>query len=261
MSTALRLGLPLCAGVLGLGVACLIPDQLIVVESSDQNPSAVRFVEGIPLGEVANDACGGECPMATATALPYFLNPDDPAYQFCICSEDLQDAGQLPGAFLYAEDQDANNDGSPADLLYAAALLDWDPTTGDPATEYVAYRSYVDPQKELQLASAGAYQTLIIKRPRPNVRTIPLSFNSTFDLCNGAGRIVGPGLHTLAIMVTDRPWTVRDPETGDSSDSESTVTLEGVPDIAAGATYDIQSYVFNCYVEGDVQCGCEDPEP
>jgi hypothetical protein len=249
-STAVPAIRALMLGALMLGLSCIIPDRDIQVRTTDFNLYPVRFVEGIPLTEDARcdcdaDAC--ECPLPDFTQLPAFLDPN--AFEFCICMENNYDANRLPGVFLYVEDQD-EVDGEPADLLYAAALLDWSPTLGVPAFDYVAYRSYLDPSISLNLAPVGSYENDVIKRPRPYVRSIALTFDDAFDLCNGAGRPLEPGFHTVSFIVTDREWSTR------ISDEGMKVTNEGVPDIASGATYDIQTYVFQCLAEGDDGCGC-----
>lgn len=246
-------------GLLGVGVSCLIPDHDIQVLTTDVNRYPVRFVEGIPLSEEARCACSEtacECPMAPLTYLPPFLDPDDPAYQFCICDESKYDASQLPGVTLYVEDQD-EVDGEADDLVYAAALLDWDPTLGDPAVEYVAYRNYLDPNNSLDLLFSS-YENLVIKRPRPYVRDISLSDQNGFDLCNGAGRPIAPGNHTLSIIVTDRQWFKREAMSADAGVESMAVVQDGVPDVAAGATFDVQTFVFRCLEEGDDNCGCDD---
>ncbi len=256
------------AAALGIGIACIIPDEQIQVLITDVNESPVRFVEGIPLDESAGCACDANsctCPLPDPTGVPTFLNPEDTAYQFCICTDNKIDDGRLYGFQLFVEDQD-EEDGVPSDSLYAAALLDWDPTTGDSPFDYVAYRNYIDPRKVLDFYYSS-YDAGIIKRPRPYVRSINLNdLSGRFDLCNDAGRPVGAGFHTLSIIVSDRPWFQRDAatagtDTGGDGDPLETMsaTLDGVPDIAAGATYDIQTYVFKCFEELDEQCGCVEP--
>jgi hypothetical protein len=261
-----RIALLCGAAALGVGIACIIPDSRIQVLITDVNSSPVRFVEGIPLDESARCACSPstcECPLPGAPNIPTYLNPDDSAYRFCICSENKIDEGRLYGVEFYVEDQD-EDDGVPSDSLYAAALLDWDPTAGDSAFDYVAYRSYLDPRKSLDLAYSS-YEQAVIKRPRPYLRSILMrDLTGRFDLCNGAGRPVGPGYHTLSLIVSDRLWFQRDGavvetgETGETSEPLETmpITLDGVPDIAAGATYDFQTYVFFCHEEADDNCGC-----
>ncbi|PRP97106.1 hypothetical protein ENSA5_34890 [Enhygromyxa salina] len=253
------------AAAIGVGLACIIPDRDIQVFTTDINQYPVHFVEGIPIDEDARCACDPEtceCPLPAFTALPTFLDPSD--YELCICGENKIDAKQLPGVSLYIEDQD-EVDGEPADKIYAAALLDWDPTLGDAAFDYVAYRSYLDPRDPLDV-SFSSYELEVLKRPRPYVRSLTLSDANGFDLCNGAGRPVAPGFHTLSVMVTDRQWFQREATLVDSGDATTggdplesmAVVLEGVPNIAAGATYDIQTYVFQCLEETDEKCGCAD---
>ena len=258
------LGVGATAFAVGVGFACIIPDEDIQVVITNVNEYPVRFVEGIPLDEAARCACSStcECPLPSFTGIPPFLNPEDPAYQFCICGDNKIDEGRLYGGLLFVEDQD-QLDGVPSDTLYAAALLDWDPTFGDSAFDYVAYRNYLDPRKALDLYYSS-YESGVIKRPRPYVRSITLTdLTGRFDLCNDAGRPLAPGFHTLSLMATDRPWFQRDSGLVNETDGEDgdpietmPTTLEGVPDIAAGATYDIQTFVFMCQAEGDPNCGC-----
>lgn len=240
---------------IALGLSCIIPDRDIQVRTTDFNLYPVRFVEGIVLTEEARCACDAdtcECPLPDFTLLPTFLDPNE--HKFCICKENKFDDNALPGVQLFVEDQD-EVDGEPADLLYAAALLDWSPTLGAPAFDYVAYRGYLDPDEPLNLSSSHDYENNVIKRPRPYVREIELvatqvNDEDAFDLCNGAGRPLLPGFHTLSLVVTDREWSKRVSDTGVE------VSQHGVPDIAAGATYDIQTYVFHCLAEGE-EGGCE----
>ncbi len=251
------------AAALGVGLACIIPDRDIQVIISNNNEYPARFVEGIPLDEAARCACSEdtcECPLPGFTGIPPFLNPEDPAYQFCICADNKIDEGRLVGGLLFVEDQDAD-EGVPLDSLYVAALLDWDPTTGDSPFDYVAYRNYIDPRRPLDLYYSS-YESGVIRRPRPYVRQITFSdLTGRVDLCNDAGRPVGPGFHTLSFIVTDRLWFQREGElvstdSGDEGFETMPTILDGVPDIAAGATYDIQTYVFFCQSEGDPNCGC-----
>lgn len=254
---AIELGvLVLCVGgSIGLGVACIIPDTRIQVRSSDENLNVVRFIEGVPLDEPARAACDEEtlqCPMPDLADLPTFLDPAD--YPFCICAEDKIDANRLPGVTVQAEDADAE------DELRAALILDWSPVDGDSAFDYIAYRNYLDPIQALEPVG-GSYQNNVIKRTPPSVYSITLTDTTgRFDLCNGAGRELSGGFHTLTLMVTDRPWFTTEPiDVGTEGGGQTMpITLEGVPDIAAGATYDIETYVFNCYDEASEPdlCNC-----
>lgn len=245
-----RWSVVLLGAAVGIAVACIIPDEQIQIVISDLNNYPVRFVEAIPLDEAARCACSPscQCPLPGVTGIPTYLDPQDPAYQFCICGDNKVDNGRLLGLEIYVEDQD-EVDGAAGDSLYAAALLDWDPTSGDSPFDYVAYRGYLDPRRPLVL-SYSSYESFVIKRPRPHVRQITLKDPETqrFDFCNGAGRPVGPGFHTLTLIVTDRMWFKREGE----------ITLDGVPDIAAGATYDTRTYVFMCHEEGHANCDCAD---
>lgn len=259
------------AAIAVLVLACIIPDTDIQVFSLDTNANPVRIIEGIPLSEPARCACDSktcECPLAEQSSLPTFLDPTSSEYQFCLCGENRTDANRLPGIFLFAEDQD-EFDGTPTDSLYAALLIDWNPTLGESAFDYVAYDTYVDPRVPLDLYAGSSYETGIIKRPRPYVRSISMiDENSGFDLCNRAGRTLSKGFHTLTLMVTDQFWYQTSggfSDTGEPTSEDGPepmpIVYEGVPNIAAGATYDIETYVFHCFEEGELECGCEDVMP
>jgi hypothetical protein len=259
LGAALLLG----AAAIGVGIACIIPDEQIQVLVADVNASPVRFVEGITLDEAARCACSAsscECPMPGVTGIPTYLDPA--TYPFCVCGDNEIDVGRLYGLEVFVEDQD-EVEGVPSDSLYAAALLDWDPTLGESAFDYVAYRGYLDPRDPLDLYYSS-YESPI-KRPPPFVRSITLrDATQRFDLCNGAGRPIAPGYHTLSLIVSDRAWFQQESETIDTSDTGESdpletgpITLDGVPDIAAGATYDIQTYVFVCLEGSDPLCNCE----
>ncbi|EDM79042.1 hypothetical protein PPSIR1_10580 [Plesiocystis pacifica SIR-1] len=265
-----RLGAQVGLGALvGLGAGCIVPDTFIDVRVGGQNEHGVRIVESIPLDEAAAEACNAdlECPMPRETGLPVYLDPREPEYQFCICGENQIDDNRLNPVTLYAEDAD-QDEGMARDSLYAALLLDWSPTTGDSAFDYVAYRSYLDPRSPVPLFFSP-YETQVIRRPTPFQRAIQLSDvdGSSFDLCNGSGTELTPGVHTLTLLVTDRDWFQTEPtivtgDTGDESGGFETlaIKLEGVPDIAAGATYDLETYVFSCLEVGEEGCNCVDVE-
>lgn len=260
---SLLLAVPLLVATALAVHACIIPDTYIQVRTTDENLHGVRIVEGIPLDEPARAACDPNnlaCPMPDATGLPHFLDPANDSFKFCVCSENKIDDNRLGGVLFYAEDAD-EEEGSPRDSLYGVLLLDWSPTLGESAFDYVAYRSYLDARDALDLYFSS-YETTIIKRPRPWVRSMTLNDETGhFDLCNGAGRVLAPGDHTLTLMVTDRPWFTTEPLDGGTETGLDTmaVTLEGVPDISAGATYDIETYVFHCFEEGDEECNCVEP--
>lgn len=247
----------------GVGAGCIIPDRGIRVQSGEVNLHAVRFVESIPLEPEAETACDPDeqvCPLPPITGLPTYLDPTNEAFQFCICSENRVDENRLAGVTLFAEDAD-EDDGEPKDLLYAVLLLDWNPTTGESAFNYVAYRGYLDPREPLN-EFFSSYENLVISRPQPFVRSITLQdTDGHFDLCNQAGLDLMPGTHTLTVMVTDRQWFQLTPSVDGETGVESmTIEYEGVPDIADGATYDIETYVFTCLEEGADGCDCVDAE-
>ena len=81
------------------------------------------------------------------------------------------------------------------------------------------------------------------------------------DLCNDDnGAKLAPGLHTLQIMVTDRPFF--QPPRLDASGEPLEVLAppqDGMPDLAQGATFAVANYVFECVaadVMGASACDC-----
>ena len=78
------------------------------------------------------------------------------------------------------------------------------------------------------------------------------------DLCNdNNGSSAGVGLHTVQFMVTDRPFFR---VVGEEVERQQC----GVPDIAAGATYAVVNYVFEC-IDGTSEetadrCDCQEAD-
>ena len=109
-----------------------------------------------------------------------------------------------------------------------------------------------------------------IERPDPHLKNWTLAGQPQVDLCNdNDGTPLQPGTHQLRVIVTDRPWyrpVLLDAEGAVLLDDEGESVLGdpviGMPDLAAGASYDTATYVFQCFdgfdmVEG-MQCNCED---
>lgn len=239
--------------------ACIIPDREIEVEDARfSNKFAVRLLEPTLLSNEATDAAEDECdkkplsqneecpqPGFPEETLPHFLDDKSTVrdYNFCACSRGEVDINALSQFTLYVEDQDEKpRSRVPKDFIYAALLLDLDPADPKPHN-WVAYRDYLDPDEPLNLSENPLSPIL---RRNPHLRQLTLGGKveggeNTIDLCNGAGGEPLDGrYHTLKVMVTDRPWFKHTSESGQE------LTQAGVPDLAAGATYDSITYVFHC---------------
>ena len=226
-------------------VHCIIPDRDIDVINEDiQNKQAIRIVEPIELTEDAALACEAAakeadelaeaCPQPGIRALPHFLDPKIPGYNFCACDKGERHK-QLAESTLYVEDRDERK--GKLDTLYAALQLDLDPNTTEP-DQYVRFQKFVNPQVSLSKDDQLNYKP--VKRPDPNLRILKLGAgDELIDPCNDVGELNQPltrGYHTMRLIVTDRGWYVND-------EGE---TQPGVPDLAGGATYDTRVYVFHC---------------
>jgi hypothetical protein len=223
--------------------ACILPDRDINIVNEDiQNKHAVKIVEPIELTDDARLACEEAaaeadeevCPQPGTNPLPHFLDPTIEEYRFCSCDALETHSKKLRETTLYVEDRDEDRDKTP-DTLYAAIQLDLNPDDPNPHL-YVAYEYLVNPAIPLSLDNQLEYQP--IKRPDPKLRELKLGTGDRrIDLCNDAGsQPLAPGFHRLRVIVTDRAWFVD--EDGNSK--------PGVPDLAAGATYDTADYVFHC---------------
>lgn len=241
----------------GAVLACVLPDLEIVTEDEKiSNKQAVRFAQSTLLSPQADAACdpdaeddeGVGCPQPAidpSDVKPPFLDPryvesdNTLPYDFCSCAPGEHDTRALPLFTLYVEDRDEDTKTrEPKDKIYAALMLDLDPKDAKPY-ESVRYPSYLDPSQPLKFADID-YTPLL--RPNPHLRELTLGDESQqVDLCNRAGGgPLAPGYHTLRIIVTDRPWFQR------TSSSGQKITQTGVPHLAAGATFDVATYVFHC---------------
>lgn len=221
--------------------ACIIPDHEILIEDEFENRHPVKIVERTQLTEDADDACAAAvtglagCPQAP-TGIAHFFDPAE--YQFCSCDKGskARDDRPLLRFSIYAEDADRTEEGDPLDELYGAFVLD--STSAIAPHERVVYRMRVNPQVPALDAAQPAYEDAI-GRPSPALREFSVeNENEEVDLCNEAKDVeLDRGWHTVQFIVTDRPWFT--PEDG--------TIQEGVPDLAAGATYDTTTYTFFCY--------------
>lgn len=256
-----------------LAAGCILPDRGIRAESDDDNPGAVRIVESIPVLPELTAPCGD--PEATAAqqrgcpqvppSLQQGLVPGGP---YCACPSG--DNRVLPEFNLYAEDPDRRRD-DPADTLYAVALLDLDPETDSPQS-YVAYPEQLPPGGPGELIrSRGGYGDEV-----PLVASVGREDNGLWrfrfgkdrgegtDLCNDDdGETLSVGLHTLTVMVTDRPFfqprrldADGEPVLGADGEPELLAPQYGMPNLAIGATWAVANYVFECH-DPQVSSACD----
>lgn len=274
----------LSALALLLGGACIIPDRGIQFEGGPANPGAVRILEPTPLPAEWTEWCSNRdinkrVEGGTSAFCPHVREDrggglvDDGT--FCICPQGQRDARAPKRWNVYAEDPDLDGDDG-EDGLYGALLLDPDPSSEQP-TAAVAYENYLEP-----CAPGRSIDVDLVTVPAPDEddgyftdRVVPSiarnsapqwafeiddAFSDQIDLCNDDnGRPLEPGLHNLQFLVTDRPFFRAARE-----DSELERLQCGVPDVAAGATYAVTNYVFECLdgtLEDNVdECDCEDEE-
>lgn len=258
---------------LGLGCACIIPDTDIDVQPNRTNPGAVRIVQAVALSNQANAACAEEpgfqvCPVPPDTVVPGLIELENQA--FCVCEGGGRDGNSIGGFRIFVEDPDVDDDGGPRDAVIGAFLLDVDPDA-DSLSQFVAYTNYFPTNRPAQRSAAGTYEQPI-ERPATNLQEWTLGLDTTVDLCNdNNGASLDPGLHSLRILVTDRPWPfpvevdkgLPKREGSGFKRDETLEALVGVPDTPGGASYDTADFVFNCLdesLEGINVCNCEEVE-
>jgi hypothetical protein len=255
-------------------VACIIPDTLIQVRGDFVNPGPVRIVGYTPLSAQVNDACGQignlqDCPAPPETVLG-LLQTEGP---FCVCDGETVDFYRARSFDVLVEDPDLDENGEPRDAILGALLLDLPSNAPNPSS-YVAYPNLLsgtEPAANYQLGFGGYGDS--IERPSPQLRSWTLGRDTgVVDLCNDNIAVpdgkLAPGLHSLRLVVTDRPWyrpIVLDAEghpvydaDGRAITDEDADPLIGVPDTAAGASYAIADYVFQCHsLTENEMCICE----
>lgn len=281
---------PLGIALLALTTGCIIPDKHIDVQQDFSNPGPVRIIQPIPMTAQADEACRDAselllgCPVPPDTLPLGLIDPDQG--QLCVCPE--RDDNALQHFDIYVEDPDFEEDEQgrrrAKDTLLGAFLLDVPPEVISPdplgddlvdASQYVAYENYLSPTTPARTFPGllpGTYRDAI-ERPTPLVRSWTIGQEQSLDLCNDDNKAkLEPGLHTLTLVVTDRPWYVpvklddgevqRDRE-GNLVRADADPRL-GVPDLPAGASYAVGSYVFRCRdgTSGmDMACNCSQEEP
>jgi hypothetical protein len=261
--------------------ACIIPDRDIRLEvEGPDNQSPVRIVEPSPLAEQMREICDRPPPVRQDDPKPDasfcgqvetprvrsgLIRPAQGA--FCICPPEFHDDNAIPRFEIHAEDGDLVRESSSGGL-YGVFLLDLDASSEAPESA-VAYQRYWDPTRhplavDPPVASVGREEVThwAFRIGRHNRERI--------DLCNDSGKPLAPGLHSLQFMVTDRPWFAPQALDDDGNplmkDGKPVYgnTQFGVPDLAAGATYDTLSYVFECRAfdpDDPESCSCEEGSP
>lgn len=254
-----------------LTAACIVPDSHLRVQGEATNPGPVRLVQAVPITEQSNDACHDAlvdlpgCPLVPET-LPF--GSIDPATPLCVCQD--RDGNALSYFDIYVEDPDTDDEGRPKDAILGALLLDMPAATADPR-DSLAYGNLLPANVPAANVNLGfnSYADAI-ERPEPLVRRWTLGAETGVDLCNDNAAAqngkLEPGLHSLRIIVTDRPW-YREFERDDDGeilldDDERPLRVPveeasiGVPDLPGGATYAIADYVFRCGDGQDPEANC-----
>jgi len=268
------MGRPGSASIAALGACallggCIIPDSTIEVVGDLVNPGPVRLVQSVPITDEANAECSdvakelGGCPLPPETVPFGRIVTELP---FCVC--DGTDQNRLSSFDIYVEDPDLDDDGRPADSIFGVFLLDPLPAADD-LSEFVAYSNLLPPTQPARTVQLGfpSYADSL-ERPPPLLRSWTLGRDTGVDLCNdNADALDGrlePGVHSLRLVVTDRPWyrsVVFDDDgklvLDENKNPERTGDPHvGVPDTPAGASYAIADYVFACGDEDDPDAGC-----
>ena len=269
--------------------ACIVPDRDISFEGGPENEGAVRILQRAPLLAQWEDWCldrdadvaigrdvdGGTsvfCHNVSETRSGGLIRGD--GGDLCVCPAGQRDQRAPALWTIYAEDPDLEGD-DPADVLYGVLLRDPDPVSNEPSAA-VAYENYLEP-----CAPGLVLDAQLVSEPErdmfgglfyPDRIEPPIARNAAWqwefrlddasservDLCNDDnGSSVEPGLHNLQFLVTDRPFF--------RAERDEVERLQcGVPDVAAGATYAVINYVFEC-VDGTNedtadQCDCGEVE-
>jgi len=247
------------------GLACIIPESHIVLQDEFQNMGAVRIVEPTPITPRADQDCDDRtdlpgCPQLADTLGTGLVRPQTP---LCECPSG-KDFG-LQSFDIYVEDPDADGDGNPTDDIYGVLILDMPADATDPRP-YLAYRAQLPSDEPARRYRAADVRT--IERPDPNLKIWTIG-QPNLDLCNdNGGMTAGIGVHTLRLVVTDRPWyrpVMLDADgkvvTDDEGEAVYLDPVVGMPDLAGGATYDTAAYVFQCFDANDppegIECSCE----
>ncbi|MCH9683311.1 MAG: hypothetical protein K0V04_17885 [Deltaproteobacteria bacterium] len=258
-------------GALGLYLVtvsgCIIPDSEISVQDEFLNLHAVRIVEPSPVTERADSDCRERTSLSGCPRVPDTLPSGliSPGFALCVCQEGERDLGL--GFDVFVEDADIDGQGDPTDDIIGALFLDMPDQPEDPR-DFLAYTNHLPPEEPARRFRASDVQT--IERPDPHLKAWTLGDQSRVDLCNDhdSPKDEFDGLHELRLIVTDRPWyrpALVDADGNAILDDNGLPSFAdpvvGMPDLAAGATYDTASYVFQCFDASDppegVECNCE----
>ena len=279
----MRRALAVLLGLLGVS-ACIIPDREIGFEGEFDNPGAVRIVQSTLLPAQMREICEAPEPRGDRTYCPQVPRTlhsgliglaNEP---FCVCPSG-QDTRVLPEFFIYAEDPDRASE-LPVDELFAVALLDFelDPNgLSDDPQNSVAYRQQLPADRPPELISnrndpsTGVFVAPSLSREDNALWRFRFGKDGGggTDLCNdNDGRALTPGLHNITVMVTDRPFfrpELLDAEGEPVLDEHGDPILGGtqlaMPDLAAGATYAVANWVFECKDPAmDDRCACVEAE-
>jgi hypothetical protein len=267
-----------------LAGGCIIPDAGISPERNSNNPGSVRLVQAVGVSGEANEACSDEnplfltCPVVPDT-VPFGLI-DSLDYPLCVCPD--RDGNALLEFDIFVEDPDLNHPESQESIL-GAFLLDLpaaaEGVPDDPSI-YLAYQNYLPPTEPARSVplDEGSYRDAIGRTPPSlNLNGWVLGRDAGVDLCNDNDNTkLAPGMHSLRLVVTDRPWYVEVEAVIDKNGNEvisiadgqpvrrDTPPHLGVPDLPGGATYATADFAFRCGDSNDEQigptCNCLAPE-
>ncbi len=268
-------GLVLVGALASAAAGCIIPDTDIDVQPNRTNPGTVRIVQAVALTEQADEACGLEpglvvCPQPPFTVAPGLLEVENQA--FCVC-EGGRDLNALGGFDIYVEDPDVTAEGDPRDDIFGVFLLDA-PPHAEQVAPFIAYTNLLPSNLAAQrVPLGGGTYAQPIERPPTNLKSWTLGIETAVDLCNdNNGTALEQGLHSLRLVVTDRPWPfpveLEDGEPVREGDGfardETEAPLVGIPDTVAGASHAAANFVFRCVdeatEEGASVCNCEEVE-
>lgn len=260
--------------------SCIVPDRDIRIDPGLDNEGAVRIVQRAPRVPDMDEFCNAEkpdsyelanCPEVRRTQPSGLLRARDGG-SFCVCPGG--DKRALDSFEIYAEDGDVEGDRA-QDTIYGVALLDLDNSTMNPEYD-VGYQNYWAAGLPGERISVG--ENVEDNRTQPPIGRESTQL-SVFPLDDGTGRIdlcnndnggqLLPGLHDLRFMVTDRPFfrprrldLDGDPAVDANGDPLYLGPVFGMPDLAAGATYAVIDYVFECKDAALDAPNCEqDPPP
>jgi hypothetical protein len=253
--------------VVGAAAGCIIPDAGIVVQDEFVNMGAVRIVEPTPVSARADADCAdrttlSRCPQLPDTLPSGLIRVSPP---LCVCPGSSPGLG---GGFeIFVEDPDIDAEGDPKDQILGGLFLDMPSAVEDPR-DHLAYTTRLPPEQPARRYAAQDVQT--IERPDPHLKYWSLGDRGgTVDLCNDDdGAKLAPGLHELRLIVTDRPWyrpllvdAEGEPMRDEGGDLVFGDPVIGMPDLAAGATYDTITYVFQCHDSSapapGIECNCD----